>query len=606
MQKNDKDTMLGCSTVTALVAAVLVGVCQTNQYADQCTDLFLTSTTAFNEFAEQYEAWQVSIALCACYIFVFVFDCLPLLFLYSCPLIHPLLFLKQKYTHAHTLFWVMQVALMSMGAFAVARWVVVFLLGDDRPWVTRLKLWVFRTARRIPFVRNKIKSEVEQALVGIEKDFFEPLQGWQGHTQLPRNGIKTDQLVGMLEHLRSVGAPDKRHAEGKVSGTIYVGGKHYKEYSELMTHTYGMFAWTNPLHAGVFPGVRQMEAEIVRMCTTLFGGGEDACGTHTSGGTESIILALRAYKVYYGNKKGITKPNIVAPRTAHPAFDKGCEYFGISLRKIDEVAATRKADVRAMARHIDSNTIAIVGSCPQYPHGAVDPIEDLAQLARKHDIGLHVDCCLGSFVVPFMRDLGYTDFPAFDFRVPGVTSISADTHKFGCAPKGSSVVMFAHADLRRAHYAVYPDWPGGVYGTPTVAGSRPGALIAATWTALMHNGYSGYLENARCIMKTAEVIAAGIENIHGIKLVCRPEGPIVAWTSDHFDVNRMLTGLVHEKGWDLNVLQFPPSIHLCVTMAHSAPGLAQRFLDDLAAVTAELMKSPDDKVGGGSRGGGAG
>ncbi|EGD75977.1 hypothetical protein PTSG_00685 [Salpingoeca rosetta] len=536
------------TSLAVVGAAAVVGVCQTKEMAEQCTEVFDTATTTFNSYAAPYEAWQV--------------------------------------------------AALAIAAYVLVAKLFVFLFADDRSWFLRLKLWVFRVARKIPFVRSKIASEVEETLVGVEHDMFKYFTHWKANRKLPTHGLTTGQVLAKLNTLRELGAPDKRHAEGKVSGTIYVGGESYEEYTKMITTVYGMFAWTNPLHSGVFPGIRQMEAEIVRMCCTLFHGDESTCGAHTSGGTESIILAIRAYKEYFAEKKGITKPNVVVTRTAHPAFDKACDYFGISLRKADEDKTTRQAIPSSMARLIDSNTIAIVGSCPQYPHGAVDPIEDLAKLARKHDIGLHVDCCLGSFVVPFMREAGFPDFPAFDFSVNGVTSISADTHKFGCAPKGSSVVMFANKDLRRATYSVFPDWPGGVYGTPTVAGSRPGALIAATWSAMMSNGYEGYLHNAKCIMKTVVAIAEGIKKIDGIKLVCEPQGPIVAWTSDVFDINRMLEGLVHEKGWDLNVLQFPASMHICVTMAHSSPGLADHFLADLADTTAVLMKSPQQKATG--------
>eukprot|EP00043_Microstomoeca_roanoka_P020767 m.253951 g.253951 ORF g.253951 m.253951 type:complete len:579 (+) comp17551_c0_seq1:122-1858(+) len=539
---------MGLTSVALLGAAVAVGVCQTNEMSDKCTDAYIRSTTYFNALAEPYESWQVALIAIFSYILV-------------------------------SKFWRL-------------------LFEDDMPWFQRLKIFVFRSARKIPFVRRKIQNEVDSAITDIAKSTFKHQQKWKGNHELPRKGISTGSLLLKLEDLEKMADPSKRHSEGKVSGTIYVGGPNFDEYTKLLTKVYGLFAWTNPLHTGVFPGVRQMEAEIVSMCSNLFGGNDMTCGCHTSGGTESIIMALRAYKQYYFEKKGITKPNVVAPRTAHPAFDKGCEYFGISLRHVPEDPVTRKADVRAMRRYIDSNTVALVGSCPQYPHGAADPIQDLAKVALEYDIGLHVDCCLGSFVVPFMREAGHPDFPLFDFRVKGVTSISADTHKFGCAPKGSSVLMYANPEIRRAQYSVFPDWPGGVYGTPAFSGSRPGALIAATWTALMANGYEGYLNNAKIILKTTRDIADGIKKIDGLKLMCEPEGPIVAWTSEVFDINRMVDGLIHEKGWDLNVLQFPSSIHLCVTMAHSKPGLADNFLSDLAEVTAELMKDPKAKASG--------
>eukprot|EP00730_Choanoeca_flexa_P003592 TRINITY_DN11448_c1_g1_i7.p1 TRINITY_DN11448_c1_g1~~TRINITY_DN11448_c1_g1_i7.p1 ORF type:complete len:296 (+),score=73.16 TRINITY_DN11448_c1_g1_i7:158-1045(+) len=260
---------------------------------------------------------------------------------------------------------------------------------------------------------------------------------------------------------------------------------------------------------------------------------------------------------------------------------------------------TGRVDMRAVRRSINSNTVALAGSCPNYPHGCVDPIVQMAALAKQHDIGMHVDACLGSFVVPFMRKAGF-DFPDFDFSVEGVTSISADTHKFGFAPKGSSVVMYSRKELHHAQYAIFPDWPGGVYGTPTIGGSRSGALIASTWAALVYHGEEGYIRTTKKVMDTLVKIKQGLKEIPGIKIMGEPEGPIVAWTSDVFDVYRMTHGMIEERGWDLNVLQYPPSIHLCVTLAHTKPGVADTFLKDMREVTAPLYATPKVKAEGGA------
>jgi len=319
----------------------------------------------------------------------------------------------------------------------------------------------------------------------------------------------------------------------------------------------------------------------------------------TAGGSESILMAVKAYRDWARTEKGITNPNLVAPRTAHPAFDKACQYFGVNLRKVDEDTKTWRADTKAMAKAVDRNTIAVVGSCPQYPHGCVDPIKELSDLAVAHKIGLHVDCCLGSYLDPFMKKAGFK-FPDFDFVLPGVTTISCDTHKYGYSPKGSSVLMFKTAKLRSYMYSIFPDWPGGIYGTPTAAGSRSGALIAATWAALMYHGEDKYLANTKAIIKATRKMAVGIEEIEGLKLMCQPDVSVVCWTSDVFDINRVTTGLVKEKGWDVNVLQFPPSIHIAVTMAHTREGVIENFLSDLAEVTAPLFATPKVKATGGA------
>lgn len=468
------------------------------------------------------------------------------------------------------------------------------LLFAEKPLFQRAKLFVFRNARKLPFVAGMIKKQMKGPLEDIENSMFKHTPASK-FKELPAKGMEEASMLKLLkEDYQPCGNPVARHQSGKVSGTIYVGGPNYESLSKILSQVYGMFAWTNPLHPGVFPGVRQMEAEVVSMCCALFGGGPDTCGAMTAGGTESIITAMKAYRDWARDVKGISNPNVVAPATGHPALDKACQYFNINLRKIAVDPVTCQANVRAMRRAIDGNTIALFASCPQYPHGCVDPIAELAAIALKRNIGMHVDCCLGSFLVCFMKKAGF-QFPAFDFSVPGVTSISADTHKYGMAPKGSSVIMYSSHALRHYQYSVFPDWPGGIYGTPGIAGSRPGALIAATWAAMMNHGEEGYVNNTKNIIAATRKVTDGIKKIKGLKLVCNPDVSVVAWTSDVFDINRSVEPMTSAKGWDLNVLQFPSSIHLCVTLAHTSAGVVDSFLSDLSSVTAELMKDPDVK-----------
>jgi len=243
---------------------------------------------------------------------------------------------------------------------------------------------------------------------------------------------------------------------------------------------------------------------------------------------------------------------------------------------------------------ITSNTIAIVGSAPAFPHGIIDDIQGLAAIARSHKIGLHVDSCLGGFLVPFMEKAGFPIAP-FDFSVQGVTSISCDTHKYGYAPKGSSVIMYSTKELRSYQYFVAPDWPGGIYASPTIAGSRPGALIAACWATMMHMGEEGYVACTREIISATRKIAGGIEGIQGLKLLGNPEVSVVAWASEDFDIYR-LGEHMSKRGWNLNSLQYPSSLHFCVTYANKDK--ADEFLEDLRAITAELMQSPGKKAEG--------
>lgn len=473
------------------------------------------------------------------------------------------------------------------------------IIFHEIPIYQRTKSWAFKVARMFPFVQNQINKELSKTRKDMEKSMLKPPTNWSTNETLPASRMEHSDLVAVLQKLHDHEGVSDRCAAGKVSGTVYAGGTGFKEYTDMLNTATSLFAWTNPLHPSVFPAVRQMESEVIAMTCNIFNGSSTSCGVVTAGGTESICMALKAYRDYARDVRGITKPNLVAPRTAHPAFDKGCDYFGISLRKIQENPTTRAADLKAMRAACDSNTIALVGSCPQYPHGAVDPIEELGKLAKEYGCGMHVDCCLGSFLVPYMRKAGF-EFPNFDFSVRGVTSISCDTHKYGMSPKGTSVLMYSNPKYRHAQYSVFPDWPGGIYGTPGIAGSRPGALIASTWAAMMSHGEEGYISNCKQIIGASRKIGDGIEGIPGLKLLCPPDVSVVAWTSDEFDINRLVTGLIEGKGWDLNVLQFPPAIHIGVTMAHTGEGIVEAFLADLAECTAELVANPSDKVSGGA------
>jgi glutamate/tyrosine decarboxylase-like PLP-dependent enzyme len=242
-----------------------------------------------------------------------------------------------------------------------------------------------------------------------------------------------------------------------------------------------------------------------------------------------------------------------------------------------------------MRRAITRRTAVLVGSAPGFPHGVVDPIADLSELALERGIALHVDACLGGFVLPWARKLGHS-VPAFDFSLRGVTSMSADTHKYGYAAKGTSVVLYRGLDLRRFQYFVTADWPGGLYFSPTLAGSRPGALVATTWAAMVSMGERGYLDATRRILETAKTIRAGIEKIPGLNVLGDPLW-VIAFGSDSLDIYRILDAM-SSRGWSLNGLQRPPSIHLCVTLRHTEPGVADRFLGDLAASVDAVKMSP--------------
>ncbi|XP_042592904.1 sphingosine-1-phosphate lyase 1-like isoform X2 [Cyprinus carpio] len=470
-----------------------------------------------------------------------------------------------------------------------AVWLKGFLFQPES-LTSRVKKQFFKIIRKIPFIGATIQNQLNKALDDMSVSLCTLKEGMSYTKLLPVQGLTHKQLLDKIREYETLSEVD--WAKGKVSGAVYWGDE---KLTDLLVKVYGEFAWSNPLHPDLFPGVRKMEAEVVRMACALFNGGPDSCGTVTSGGTESILMACKAYRDM-AHERGIKHPEIIAPVSVHAAFDKAAHYFGMKLIHIPLDKKTMKVDVKAMRRAISRNTAMLVCSAPQFPHGIIDPIVEVAKLAVKYNIPFHVDACLGGFLIVFMEKAGFKLDP-FDFRVKGVTSISADTHKYGYAPKGSSVVLYSDKKFRHYQYFVAPDWQGGIYASPSMAGSRPGGIIAACWATMMHMGEKGYVEATKKVIETARKIKAGIRQIDGVFVFGDPEVSVVALGSDVFDIFRLSNALT-SKSWNLNTLQFPSSIHICVTMLHTQPGVAEQFISDVKREVAIIMKNPKEKTTG--------
>lgn len=404
------------------------------------------------------------------------------------------------------------------------------------------------------------------------------------HTDIPEKGMSEDELLKLLSSWKA--AEDKHWKCGLVSGAVYHGGDKVKE---ILNKAYNMFSIANPLHPELFPYVRKMEAEVVRMSVSLFHGDSECCGTMTSGGTESILMAMKAYRDW-GKSRGITRPQIVAAISAHAAFNKAAHYFNIELVSVPVDPKTYRIDVRAMEKAITKNTVVIVGSAYPFPQGCMDPITDLAALARKYKLNLHVDACLGGYLLPYLPELGYK-VPDWDFKIPEVTSISADPHKYGFASKGCSVVLYRNSELRQHQYFVATDWTGGIYASPSVAGSRAGGVIASCWAAMIYMGKEGYRNTIKEIMGASKKIQEGISSIPELRVCGNPEGSVVAFeTVDaSFDIYKVVEAMT-KRGWHLNNLQFPRSAHLCVTYLHVPT--ADKFNQDLKESVEEVKANP--------------
>ncbi len=394
---------------------------------------------------------------------------------------------------------------------------------------------------------------------------------------LPTKGRPREEVLAELRHMATV--EDATWETGRCSGTMYCGDH---DHYDFLTKSFGMFAHQNALQRDMCPSSTKFEGEIIAMSLDLMHAdaarerGHEPVGMVTSGGTGSIIHALLAYREAAGKER----PNFVKPESGHPAFDKGCHLFGIEVRNAPIDPVTTKADVDAMAALIDDNTIAIMGSACNYGYGTIDPIEELAALAAERGVGMHVDGCLGGFILPFGEELGVAGIPVFDFRVPGVTSISADTHKYGYAFKGSSALLFRDKALRNSQYFHLLEWSGGKYMSPGIDGSRSGGLLAATWAAMVSLGREGYLGYARAIFETAAAMQQAVRSHPELQIMGDPTF-CFSFTSDAFDIYHVMDSMAG-KSWRFNGQQYPNAIHMAVTRPQTQDGVVEQFADDLA------------------------
>ena len=445
----------------------------------------------------------------------------------------------------------------------------------------RIVSWLYDRIKNLPAVKQKVEQEYETLMADLEA-FVKPYRGkFDTFAEIPDQGRHPSEILNEMEAIAEL--EQVRWKEGYASGAVYHGDV---DHINFLNRVYAMNSQSNPLHADLWPSSAKYESEITAMTARMMGAeaaanrsdaDQQICGVVTSGGTESILLAMKTYRDWARDQKKITQPEMIVPVTAHAAFEKAAAYFKIKLKRIP-VDADYRADVVAARKAITRNTVVIVGSAPSFPHGMIDPIEELSELAREKAIGFHTDACLGGFVLPWAEKLGYA-IPPYDFRLPGVTSISADTHKYGYAPKGTSVILYRELALRRYQYFTSTDWPGGLYFSPTFAGSRSGALSAACWAAMIKVGKNGYQAASRKILDTASKIKKGIHEISDLHILGDPLW-VIAFGSKTLDIYEVMDYMATRK-WSLNGLHHPACVHICVTLRHTQPGVAERFIEDL-------------------------
>jgi glutamate/tyrosine decarboxylase-like PLP-dependent enzyme len=423
---------------------------------------------------------------------------------------------------------------------------------------------------------------------GLEK-LFKPYKGSLIEVKsLPYHGLSKDEILSVLKKMATL--EDKSWIDGKVSGAVYHGGG---ELLSLYNDVFSIFPVANPLHPDVWPSLVKLENEVVAMVAGLLHGDSNVRGSITMGGTESILLAMKTYRDYYRDKRGITEPEIVLPRSAHAAFLKACEYFNIRPVIVD-LDDEFRVDVEKVKESITRNTIAIVGSAPNFPYGTIDPIKDLAEIAMDHGIGMHVDAALGGFVLPFARKLGY-DVPQFDFEIEGVTSINVDTHKYGYAPKGSSVILYRNPELFRYQVYTIGDWAGGIYFTPTTLGSKPGFTIAATWAVMLYLGEKGYMEITKAMLEAGRYIINEVGKIKELKVLGKPLW-IIAIASDIVNPY-VVMDYMSQRGWHLIGLVKPPAFHIALTYRHTLPNVKEAFISDLRESVKDALEKGQPPIG---------
>ncbi len=455
-----------------------------------------------------------------------------------------------------------------------------------------------------PMIEKEAEKELNTLSAGIQSSLDKKRKELgEVYSQLPDKGKSKDFIITYISRANE---EYEKKLKGRVSGMMYA--KESKEYSDLLDQTYSLTKFTNPMHDEEFPLIDKMAAEVLAMSQSLFNGDVKAfnskekkklAGLVTDGGTSSVMEACSAY-VQYAKSRGIKEPEIIIPSTAHVSFSNAAQRFGAKLVEVPVDLKTGKADVKAMEKAITKNTCMMVGSATNFPSGVFDPIEDLAKMAVKHQVPLHVDACLGGFLYPFAKKAGYK-VPVCDFSIPGVMSISVDPHKYGQTPKGSSILLF-HPDNHASSSAIFTKlkWAGGMYVAQGMKGSRSGHAIATTWSAMMYHGMEGYTEAAKNILQFTNKLSEAIKKVDGIRFLYPPELSVLAISTDS-DINPYLVASQLKKAhWNLNTIQQPPGFHFCITAAHEAcqDMILREFIKELTDAVHYAKQHPFEKPSG--------
>lgn len=407
------------------------------------------------------------------------------------------------------------------------------------------------------------------------------------HKAMPDIGQDSDEILRQLDAFKE---RDPNYKDGRVWSLVYYLDE---DHSAFLKDSYHRFACENGLNPGAFKSLKKLETDVISATADILNGSEEVCGVVTSGGTESCLMAVKTYRDMARDQRRVRRPEMIMPASAHVAWFKASEYFGVKIRLVP-LLEDMTPDLNKLRRMINRNTVMILGSAPEYPHGTIDPIEAMGEIALKRKIPLHVDACVGGFILPFMEMNG-EEMPLWDYRVPGVTSISADIHKYGYAAKGASTITYRNLDYLRYQMFVYQDWPGGVFASSALLGTRPGGAYAAAWGVLQYFGKAGYRKLAEETLEAVNRLKAGVEKIPELQIMGSPKGPLFAYRSVSPNLNIYAVGdQMDAMGWQVNRNQFPPGLHAMVTAQHLK--VVDRYLEDLEK-SVEIVKANPELAG---------
>ncbi|KIH68637.1 pyridoxal-dependent decarboxylase domain protein [Ancylostoma duodenale] len=439
---------------------------------------------------------------------------------------------------------------------------------SDKPFVYRLRSSVYSIIRSLPWVKRRVKADLERARKEIEEEVHQCDQKRDFYKFLPEHPLAGEELLSEARQYAAMG--ERRYME-------HYDPRTRNQDLSLCAKIYDLFSHSDPHRSDAFPGARKMEAEILRMSLSMFHGGVEACG-----------VVAGAYR-NRAKARGMYRPEIIAPSTAHPALDKAAALFGMTIRRVP-VREDDRVHAAAVKRAIGPHTCMIVASAPNHITGTVDPIEKLSEVAQRFGVPLHVDCTLGGFLLPFMEYCDYS-IPTFDFRLPGVTSIAIDLHRYGQAPRSCSVLMYRDASMMRHQCFCNSDWAGGVYATPTLAGGRDGGAVATAWATLLGKGRDGYINACHRVVETTRRLADLLSDIDGITLRGAADLCIVAFETSLGDIY-VLVDFMTTKGWHVDPLLSPEAARVPVTLRMCEEGVLEAFVEDVIEGLRYLSENP--------------